>query len=72
MLVSLFAAFFVVLGTAFVLCFKYYKARYIIHCGWCVYCLVMVLGFALACVLHPMLVISSELCIYSDLFLNNE
>lgn len=45
---------------------KIYSLRICIHLTWCIYCLIMVIGFLLGTVLSPVIVGMSEVCIYID------
>jgi hypothetical protein len=47
-----------------------WKARVLVHLGWCLSCIIMILGFLLGAILNPISVISVETCTYIDGYLN--
>lgn len=51
---------------------KMFKARLLVHIGWCIYCLIMILGFLIGAILNPISVVSVEFCTYLDEFLHNQ
>jgi hypothetical protein len=51
---------------------KMFKARGLVHLGWCIYCIIMIIGFVLGTILNPVSVISVEFCDYLDGFLHNK
>lgn len=48
-----------------------WKMRIPLHITWCFYCLLMILGFLLAAVLHPSSVVFGEVCWYLDSYIND-
>lgn len=52
--------------------FRKWKARVLVHLGWCLSCIIMILGFVLGTILNPISVISVETCTYIDGYLNDQ
>jgi hypothetical protein len=46
--------------------------RVLVHCGWCFYCLFMIVGFLLGTILNPVSVASLEVCDYLNAWLHDE
>jgi hypothetical protein len=54
--VSLAVAILIIMGLVLV-SLKKYKGRYLLHFGWCVYVIFMMIGFLLAAILNPVSVL---------------
>ncbi len=50
---SILGAFLGILGTVIIISFEKHGLRFILHLGWCVICLMMIVGFVLSTVLVP-------------------
>jgi len=68
--ISLLAAVLILIGGIILLGLRKWKARVLVHLGWCLSCIIMILGFLLGAILNPISVISVETCTYIDGYLN--
>jgi len=66
------AAVFILIGGIIILGCKKWKARVFVHLGWCMSCIIMILGFLLGTFLNPISVISVETCSFINDYLNDE
>jgi hypothetical protein len=51
---------------------KVYCLRFFIHLTWFLYCLIMVIGFLLGVIIHPMAKGMAEVCIYLDQYFTDK
>jgi len=51
--------------------FKLYKLRILLHIGWCIFCILMIIGFILSSIMVPVGVVSLEACETIYNFINN-
>lgn len=61
---SLFLATMGVMGAFLLGTFKKFWARYFLHCMWCSYGIIMIVGFILVAVLFPLNGVMMQGCLY--------
>jgi hypothetical protein len=70
--IALFFSCIIFFSILIVLLCNKYGFRRLIHCGWCVYSIIMTLGFLLGSILNPASVISLQFCEYLHDFIHVE